>query len=257
MPATACVSLLKTSMYLWYPSDLCSLLPWVASPDEQSVQVCDCTAAIKAVYQKSPAWQWTRNGHGVFAAAGSPRISDAGTDAAEVISIEAQDFLDVHGPQPHGAGLCISNSLVPLCIPLRLSISNPAWSLLPFGRTVSQQGYRQLTQLIAGAQAGRGSMDVPSVCKMEAADGLGVLEDAHGRRSKLAWEPINETPRFGNAGGKRRPQTAGHWKSWRTENVVTEGVGSSSVDLSPPADNSWCVPADSFAFCHTSSRFHE
>ena len=68
----------------------------------------------------------------------------------------------------------------------------------------------QLTQRIAGEQAGRGSMDVPSVCKMEAADGLGVLEDAHGKRWKLGWEPINETPRFGNAGDKKRPQTAGH-----------------------------------------------
>ena len=60
-------------------------------------------------------------------------------------------------------------------------------------------------------QAGRGSMDVPSVCKMEASDGMGVVVDRSGKLSQLGWEQIMETPRFGNADGKKnRPQTAGH-----------------------------------------------
>lgn len=54
-------------------------------------------------------------------------------------------------------------------------------------------------------------MDVPSVCKMEASDGMGVVVDRSGKLSQLGWEQIMETPRFGNADGKKnRPQTAGH-----------------------------------------------
>ena len=57
-------------------------------------------------------------------------------------------------------------------------------------------------------QAGRGAMDVPSVCKMESTDGRGVFVDSNGKQHAMAWEPIAETPRFQNK--SKRPQTAAH-----------------------------------------------
>jgi hypothetical protein len=59
-------------------------------------------------------------------------------------------------------------------------------------------------------KAGRGAMDVPSVCKMEATDGQGVLVDAKGQTKPMCWDTNAETPRFGSAGKKerQRPQTA-------------------------------------------------
>ena len=59
-------------------------------------------------------------------------------------------------------------------------------------------------------QAGRGSMDVPSVCKMESRDGMGVFVGSDGKKHAMAWEPLAETPRFDNNSKSRRPQTAAH-----------------------------------------------
>jgi len=59
-------------------------------------------------------------------------------------------------------------------------------------------------------KAGRGSMDVPSVCKMESRDGMGVFVGSDGKKHAMAWEPLAETPRFDNNSKSRRPQTAAH-----------------------------------------------
>ena len=53
-------------------------------------------------------------------------------------------------------------------------------------------------------------MDVPSLCKMEAKDGMGTFTDTNGRLRPMAWEPIVETPRFGKRAENKRPQTAAH-----------------------------------------------
>jgi hypothetical protein len=72
-------------------------------------------------------------------------------------------------------------------------------------------------------RAGRGSKDVPSVCKMEAQDGKGLLVQANGQSLSftidkngkshgvpLQWDPIQDSPRFGAQGHKKRPNTAAH-----------------------------------------------
>lgn len=60
-------------------------------------------------------------------------------------------------------------------------------------------------------KAGMGSMDVPSVCKMEARDGQGVLVDADGQSRPLQWNPIQDSPRFvAQEKTHKRPNTASH-----------------------------------------------